>query len=657
VDTPTPTGGNILVVDDDLGLCQVIVDTLSENGYNATFVQNTEEALEYLSKSQPDLVVLDLEVPRMGGFVFCQKLRASPQTKNVPVIFITVRDSEFDQKTAVSLGANQYITKPFRRSHLLAEVQKLMETRGVREDWIAPSPGFQKKAPGTRAETPAPQAPRPVVLPPQEFSPPPSSIPSPAPYVPIFPPEELLKTETPQAPAPVISTELAAPPSLPAAAPEPEASVPIPPAPAQKDERASPPAVPPKPVAAPQRTGKPIKLAPKPVAADDKPAPQLLTKEKASRIKAWALTHKPVAVGLAATVTIVLMWGSVAAYRHFSSAAKAKGGDKKEEASEMAVNVLQIAFAPFQDVMSAVGTIVGGSEIELRFQVEGKLVSLKPREGDTVKRGQVVGELDQTQTKIKLERAESEYFRYEKLYALGGVSKDRLDEARVQYKYAQSELDKTVLIATKDGIFGDRGVEVGEFITPQKKVGTLVSLDTVLVRVGVIEKEIDKIYPGQEVLVTVDTYPDQEFKGKVENISPLVQGQSKTLSVEARIPNDGKLLLPGMFARTRVVVYQKDSVISVPNDALEKNQNAYQVFLVGEGNKAEARPVQVGYVSMSHSVISEGLRPGDKVIMHKPQGLKAGVPLKIIDVEKAGQDGTVPGAPPEGALDETAVGQ
>ena len=71
----------ILVVDDDSDLCQVIVDTLKEKGYEATFVQNAEEGLENATNNPPDLILTDLEIPHMGGFVLCQRLRLNPKTK------------------------------------------------------------------------------------------------------------------------------------------------------------------------------------------------------------------------------------------------------------------------------------------------------------------------------------------------------------------------------------------------------------------------------------------------------------------------------------------------------------------------------------------------------------------------------------------------
>ncbi|MBI2119160.1 MAG: efflux RND transporter periplasmic adaptor subunit [Elusimicrobia bacterium] len=569
----------ILVVDDDLELCQVIVDILKERGYDVNFVQTAEEGLEKGLSNTPDLFILDLEVPKMGGFVLCQNLRAHPKTKDIPVVFLTVRDSDFDKKTAMSLGANQYITKPFRRSVLLKEVENLLAAQ--KEDWVMPRLPSQLK--DSAGDSAAKEVSKPLAPPTTQSA---SSLPPSAPSkpqaqseAPSAPISELKKDETAQGPVKELKTfESFA---------------------GKKEEKPS----------------------------------------KILAFKTWAFKSKKnkiISIGVSFSLLVGSTYGSFMLYKKFLGSKKDKSKTAESgELTEVSVNVMQAAPAPFQDILSAVGTVAGGSEIELRFQTEGNLRSLNFKEGDSVHSGQVIAQLDQTQVSIKLERAKSEYYRYEKLYALGGVSKDRLDEAKVQLDFAQSELSKTILRATQDGIFGDKGVEVGEFVTPQKKVGTLVSLHTVLVRIGVIEKEIDKIFPGQMVLATVETYPNVEFKGKVENISPLVQGQSKTLMVEARMPNTGKLLLPGMFARTRIIIYEKDNVIALPNDALEKTAEGYRIFIVGKENKAEVRSVEVSYVSLTHSVVASGLQAGEQVIIQRPQELKEGSPLKIVEVEKS----------------------
>jgi membrane fusion protein (multidrug efflux system) len=200
---------------------------------------------------------------------------------------------------------------------------------------------------------------------------------------------------------------------------------------------------------------------------------------------------------------------------------------------------------------------------------------------------------------------------------------------------AQTELDKTQLKASREGILGDKDAEIGEFVNPQRKIATLVAIKNVVVEVGIIEKQIDKVYPGQKIIVTVDAYPGQVFDGKIETISPLISSDgSKTFSIRAKIPNPNNLLLPGMFARAKIITYEADDAISVPNDALVKTSGGFQVFVVNKDNVAEARDVGVGYVATEFTQVESGLSPGEVVVVQKPPELKAGTKVKIIEVQK-----------------------
>ena len=132
---------------------------------------------------------------------------------------------------------------------------------------------------------------------------------------------------------------------------------------------------------------------------------------------------------------------------------------------------------------------------------------------------------------LKVERAKIELEQTEKLFKIGGVSKTKLDETRLNMEVAQAEMDKTRLIASRDGIIGEKEAEVGEFVNPQRKVAKLVSIKAVIVEVGIIEKQVDKIYPGQKILSTVDAYPGNIFEGTIETISPIIGSDgSKTFS-------------------------------------------------------------------------------------------------------------------------------
>ena len=311
--------------------------------------------------------------------------------------------------------------------------------------------------------------------------------------------------------------------------------------------------------------------------------------------------HKFVAMAGAFIVVGFLMW----LVMKLMGGKPAEGPAQNTGSGTIAVNVLEMKPDHFQDMMIAVGSIKGGSEIPLRFEVEGGIDLFEFRQGDKVRKGDIIARLSQRDAYLKLKKARLELEQMEKLYAIGGVSLNKLEEARVASDLAALELEKTVLRSPRDGILGDKDAEVGEFVTPAKKVATLVNIETVLVSIGVIEKEIDRIFPGQKVVLTVDTYPNVEFTGRVENINPMVTQGSRTLGVEARLENEGGLLLPGMFARARITIFEQDNALFVPNDSLEKTPTGQRVYVVTKDNKADARDVEVGYVSSQFSLINK----------------------------------------------------
>jgi len=303
---------------------------------------------------------------------------------------------------------------------------------------------------------------------------------------------------------------------------------------------------------------------------------------------------------------------------------------------EVPVNVFRVARGTFQDTLSAMGTIKGGSEIELRFQVPGVIKSFDFREGDKVAKGEVIAHLDQNDALLKLKQAQIELEEYEKLYSIGAIVKSKLEQARLAARLASSEFEKTYLRAAKDGIIGDKNVEVGEFITPNVKVATLVNLENVVVELGIIEKEIDRVFLGQKVTVNVDTYPGIDFTGRVSNISPLIAGKSKTLTVKANLDNPGGLLLPGMFARIKISIFEKENALLIPSDSLDRSTGEFRVFVVGEGNVAYAQPVEVAYLSSDYAQIAGGLEEDELVVVQKPETLADGKRVRIIEVKEYG---------------------
>lgn len=387
------------------------------------------------------------------------------------------------------------------------------------------------------------------------------------------------------------------------------------------------------PAAAPAEVSAPPSDTPTPAdAAPKKPSLKLDKAQLMQKGKELFLRNKFAGILVVAAVLVGVMWGISRIHR--------TGGDDKpvvqpgSAVDEVPVNVIEAHLARFQDTINAVGTLKGEAEVELRFEVDGKIDEFDVTEGAKVRRGQVIAKLSDKDSRLKVERARIELQQKEQLFNLGAISKVQLDESRLNLDIAQTESDKTRLVASRDGILGDKAAEIGEFVTPQRKIATLVAIKNVVVKVGIIEKQVDKVYPGQKILVTVDAYPGNVFEGTIQSISPIITGESKTFEITAKIPNPDSLLLPGMFARSRIITFEADDTISIPNDALAKTPGGFQVFVVNKDNVAEARDVEVGYVATDSTQIRSGLNPGDVIIVQRPPELKAGSKVKVIEVQK-----------------------
>lgn len=363
-----------------------------------------------------------------------------------------------------------------------------------------------------------------------------------------------------------------------------------------------------------------------PAAGEERPIPPW-----AEKIRDWITRNKTFALFIGFLVIAAGMW--------LISLSREDAGDKEIDSTqsvtaldEIPVNVMEVRLGRFQDPIEAVGTLKGEAEVDLRFEVEGKIQKFMVEEGDRVRKNQLIASLNDRDTRLKVDRAKNKLEKSEKLFNLGGISRTELEEARLDLEVAQADLDKTRLRAVRDGIIGDKAADIGEYVTPQRKIATLVSIKNVQVKVGIIEKQVDKVYPGQKILVTIDAYPGNIFEGKIDSISPIIKGDAKTFEITAEIPNPDSLLLPGMFARTRIITYEADDALSVPNDALEKSPSGFKVYVVNKDNVAEARDIEVGYVASEFTQIKSGLSPGDIVVVQRPPELKSGSKVKIIDV-------------------------
>ncbi len=130
----TAEKGNILLVDDQPQNLKLLSDLLEEQGYEVQQAINGVVALSAIALSIPDLILLDIHMPELDGYTVCQRLKANPQTQDIPVIFVSALDEAWDKVKAFSVGGSDYITKPFKVVEVLARVENQLKVRRLQRE-------------------------------------------------------------------------------------------------------------------------------------------------------------------------------------------------------------------------------------------------------------------------------------------------------------------------------------------------------------------------------------------------------------------------------------------------------------------------------------------------------------------------------------------
>jgi twitching motility two-component system response regulator PilH len=116
----------VLVVEDSVAQQKMITDLLQRSGMTVAIATDGVEALESIQTQHPDLVVLDIVMPRMNGYEVCRRLKADPATQHVPVVMCSSKGEEFDRYWGMKQGADAYIAKPFQPTELIGTVKQLL---------------------------------------------------------------------------------------------------------------------------------------------------------------------------------------------------------------------------------------------------------------------------------------------------------------------------------------------------------------------------------------------------------------------------------------------------------------------------------------------------------------------------------------------------
>ena len=203
-----------------------------------------------------------------------------------------------------------------------------------------------------------------------------------------------------------------------------------------------------------------------------------------------------------------------------------------------------------------------------------------------------------------------------------------LAQRRSELELARQQLADTAMVTPIDGAVAVKQASVGEYLAAGAPVATVVRLHPLRLRMNVPEREAAGVRVGQAVRLTLEGDP-VAYQGRVVRLSPIVQEQNRTLSVEAEVPNERALLRPGAFARAEIVSEASQPVIRVPADTIVTFAGIEKVLVVRQGTIAELR-VQTGRRSGDTVEIVSGLRAGEEIV-RAPGNLSAGQAVTVLE--------------------------
>lgn len=305
---------------------------------------------------------------------------------------------------------------------------------------------------------------------------------------------------------------------------------------------------------------------------------------------------------------------------------------------------------PVNETISLVGSLSADEVVEIKSEIDATISAIHFEEGQTVKKGALLIELDASKLQAAVAEAEAtfklselNFNRSRQLQAENLVAQQEFDQAAAVFNANRATVDlrrrqlaDTKLFAPFAGIVGTRFVSPGQVINRNTTLTWIVDADPVKLEVGVPERFLSQVRTGQNLTMTVATFPKESFKGQVYFIAPLVDPATRTAMVKAVVPNADGRLKPGMFVNFELTLQVRERGIVIPESALILNGERTMVMVVDTNQTAQPRPVRVGMRLPGAVEITQGLKDGEMVITEGIQKSRPGAPVKVSPPDQPG---------------------
>lgn len=292
------------------------------------------------------------------------------------------------------------------------------------------------------------------------------------------------------------------------------------------------------------------------------------------------------------------------------------------------------SWAPQLKVTGSLRTVKG---VEVTTELGGMIEKIYFTAGTDVEKGDLLVALDTRPDVAKLHQLEADakfakitYYRDKRQFAFGAVSKEKLDSDESQYKSTaaavveqKATIAKKIIRAPFTGRLGISAVNPGQYLNPGDKVVSLETLNPIYVDFYLPQQDLNLIFQGQAINMTLDRAPGETFSGKITTINPIVNTDVRNVEVEATLLNPQQILLPGMFTNVDLYVGMPKEYITLPYNAITFNPYGSIVFILTKMNKkqngkevwkADQKFISTGETHGNVIAVTKGIKKGDMVV-------------------------------------------
>jgi len=334
---------------------------------------------------------------------------------------------------------------------------------------------------------------------------------------------------------------------------------------------------------------------------------------------------------------------------------KKAGGPGGFQMPPTPVEIADVRPQTVRDQFRALGGIASQDQIEVVSELNAAVVELPFDEGQALEQGALIARLDDREFQAESERAEAQheqaranYDRAQKLLTENAISQQGMDDARTALKVAaanaalaKARFDKTRIRAPFPGLAGRRRVSRGAYLSSGDVITDLARVDEMKVTFSAPERYAQQLRVGVPVDVTTPAYENDHFPGRISVVDPVIDPQTRTVQLVARIPNTARKLRPGMSANVSVTFSERPGALVVPDEAVFAEGNQSFVFVVTDSNSVDRVPVALGTRDSMQVEILSGLTAGQRVVRAGHQKLYPGA--KVAPVGGGGAGGPAAG--------------